>query len=150
MNVQDIMTKDVLTVRPDMTVRELAELFVAKDISGAPVVDDRGKLLGLVLEESLIVQDKKVHLPTFLVILSGVIEIGESRFERDMLRIAAVTVGGIMDKNPPTVSPETSIEDAATRIVENGTRYFLVMAGDALVGVLTKRDIVRAIAQRKI
>ena len=53
MQVQEIMTKDVLTVRPQTTVREVAELLVSHKISGLPVVDDAGKLVGIISEGDL-------------------------------------------------------------------------------------------------
>jgi CBS domain-containing protein len=150
MNIQDIMTKDVITVPPTMDVRSLAQLFIQKNISGAPVVDAQGQLCGLVLEESLILQDKKVHLPTFVYILNSVFAIGEERFEQEMKRIAAITVDGIMERKPDTLTPDTSVEDVATKIIEEGKHYFPVVAQGRLVGVVTKHDIVRAIAQNRI
>ncbi|MFH1288141.1 MAG: CBS domain-containing protein, partial [bacterium] len=51
MLIKDIMTKNVVTVSPEMDIHKLAELFVEKNISGAPVVDKSGKLLGIVKEE---------------------------------------------------------------------------------------------------
>ncbi len=71
MKVKDIMSKNLITVKPSTSIHQLAELLVEKNISGAPVVDDDGKLLGIVQEEGLLFQDKKVHLPTFINISLG-------------------------------------------------------------------------------
>jgi CBS-domain-containing membrane protein len=150
MNIRDIMTTAVITVQPSTDVRALAQLFIEKDISGAPVVDERGTLRGIVLEESLILQDKKVHLPTLIYILNGVFPIGEERFEEEMRKIASITVEGIMEDTMKTLSPDTPVEDVATMIVEEGMHYFPVLEQGKLVGVVTKKDIVRAIAQNKI
>jgi CBS-domain-containing membrane protein len=150
MKVSDIMTKDVVTVRPDMDIRALAELFVSKDISGAPVVSEKGDLLGIVLEEGLILQDKKIHLPTLVAILNGVFAIGEERFEKEMKKMAAITASGIMEDEMHPVSPDTPVEEVATRVIEEGIHYFPVVSDKTLVGVITKKDIVRAIAQKKI
>lgn len=150
MNVRDIMTKEVITVKPEMGIQELAELLLQKDISGAPVVDAAGKLRGIVLEEGLILQDKKVHLPTLVSILTGVIPIGEEQFENEMKKMGAITVEGIMQDSMTVLSPDTPIEDVATMIVERGIHYFPVVDNGVLVGVVTKRDFVRAIAQKKI
>jgi CBS domain-containing protein len=148
--VQDIMTRDVITVRPDMNVHDLAQLFIERDISGAPVVGDDGTLRGVVMEEDLILQDKKIHLPTLISILSGVISLGEKRFEQEMQKMSAITVAGIMQMNPPVLAPGTLVEDVATRVIEQGVHYFPVLDQGKLVGVVTKKDIVRAIAQKKI
>ena len=150
MNAKEIMTKKVFTVGPNMDVHRLAEFFIEKDISGAPVVDDKGKLLGIVLEEGLILRDKKVHLPTLINILSGVFALGEERFEGEMRKMAAITVSGIMEDNMVTISPELPVEEVATIIIEKGVHYFPVVENGKLVGVVTKKDIVRAIAQKRI
>ncbi|MHB9155545.1 MAG: CBS domain-containing protein, partial [Endomicrobiales bacterium] len=150
MKVQDIMTRDVVTVKPDMDVRRLAQLFIEKDISGAPVVDEKGDLLGVVLEDGLILQDKNIHLPTLISILNGVFAIGEDRFESEMKKMAAITVSGIMEEKMNAISPETPVEEIATKVIEQGTHYFPVVVRGKLVGVVTKKDIVRAIAQNKI
>ena len=150
MLVKDIMTSDVVTVKPTMGVQELAQLFVEKEISGAPVVDDKGALRGVVLEESLILQDKNIHLPTFFFILSGFITLGEHQFEEEMKKVASTNVEGIMERAPKTLSPDTPVEDVATLIVEHGVHYFPVVEAGKLVGVVTKKDLVRAIAQKKI
>ena len=149
MQIKDVMTKEVITVSPQMGVHKLAELFVEKDISGAPVVDDSGKLLGIVQEEGVIFQDKKVHLPTFVHILGGFIALGIQRFEEEMKKITANTVSKIMEKDIITVSPDMTIEDLATLMIEKGVYYYPVTEGEKLVGVITKKDIVRAIANNK-
>lgn len=150
MRVKEIMTKDVITVEADMNVRKLAELFIKKDISGAPVVDKDDKLLGLVLEESLIFQDKKVHLPTFIHLSLGFLTLGANKFEEEMKRIVGNKVSDIMDTDVVALSPDTEVEEVATMIVEEGIHYFPVVEKGKLKGVVTKKDIVRAIARGKI
>ena len=150
MKVKDIMTKKVITVKPELGIHKLAQVFVKKNISGAPVVDGKGKLKGLVLEEGLVYRDKKVHLPTFIAILTGFIALGGAKYEQEMKKITAKTVSGIMDKNPVVIFPDTGVEQVATMIIDDGIRYFLVMDNDKLAGVVTKKDIVRAIAKGKI
>jgi len=147
MLIKDIMTKEVVTVSPSTSVHELAELFVQKNISGAPVVDQEGKLLGLVREEGVIFQDKKVHLPTFLNISLGFLTLGIKRFEEEIKKITATTVADIMEKDLITVSPQDNVEDVATTMIERDAYYCPVIEGQKLVGVVTKKDIVRSIAK---
>ena len=147
MKVNEIMSKDVITVPVEMSVHDLAELFVKKNISGAPVVDKEGKLLGIVQEEGVIFQDKKVHLPTFINISLGFLTLGIKRFEEEMKKITANKVGEIMVKEPLTMSSNISIEDAATIMIENKQYYFPVLDNEILVGIMTKKDIVKAIAK---
>ena len=73
MQVQDIMTKKVLTVRPETTVREVAEILVNHKISGVPVVEDDGRLVGIVSEGDLVRKEFAPELPDELRILGAVI-----------------------------------------------------------------------------
>jgi CBS domain-containing protein len=149
MLVKDIMTKNVVTVGPEMDIISLAGLFVDKNISGAPVVDTNGKLLGVVKEEGVIFHDKKVHLPTFVNLSVGFLTFGVKRYEEEMKKIAANKVRDIMEHDITTISGSLTIEDAATLMIEKNAYYLPVVDGDKLAGVVTKKDIVRAIAGGK-
>ncbi len=150
MLIREIMTKDVVTVSPKMNVHTLAELFIEKNISGAPVVNDEGKLLGLVLEEGLIFQDKKVHLPTFVSLSLGFLTLGTHRYEEEIKRITGSTISDIMEKDFISLSPDNSLAEVATMMVEKGIYYYPIVEDEKLVGVVTKKDIVRVIAQKNI
>lgn len=147
MYVKDIMNKKVITVKPSMDVHKLAEFFIKEDISGAPVVDDEGIYLGVVLEEGLIFQDKKVHLPTFINLSIGYLTLGTHQFEEEIKKIAGSKVVDIMDKDAPVIGPHESVADLATRMIEDNIRYFPVLDNGVLVGIVTKKDIVRSIAK---
>lgn len=149
MLIKDIMTKNVITVNAEMGIHKLAELFVRKNISGAPVVDINGKLLGIVKEEGVIFQDKRAHLPTFINLSFGFLALGTHRYNEEIKKITACKVADIMEKDVITISPETEIEQAATLMIEKEIYYFPVVDKDVLVGVITKKDIVKAIARRK-
>ena len=73
MQVQDIMTKKVLTVRPETTVREVAEILVNHKISGVPVVEDDGRLVGIVSEGDLMSKELLPEPPAEFCILGAVI-----------------------------------------------------------------------------
>lgn len=150
MQVKDIMTKNIITVKPMMDVHKLAELFVKENISGAPVVDESGAYLGIVLEEGLIFQDKRVHLPTFVNLAVGYLMLGTHQFEKEIKKIAGSKVADIMEKEVVTVSPQVLVTDLATQMIEENIHYFPVLEGDRLVGVVTKKDIVRSIAKGMI
>src|SRR3990172_4602125 len=89
MKTKDIMTKEVVTVKPEMTIEELARLFTKHDISGAPVVDEAGGLIGIVTENDLIKMEQRLHIPTIITIFDAVIYLGSSKkFEDDLKRMA--------------------------------------------------------------
>ena len=148
--VGDIMTRNVRTVKPSMDASELAKLFIEKGYSGFPVVDDSGKFLGLILEENLVVKDMKVHLPTTFLLLTGGITFGEKRFEDEMKMIMASTAEGLMTKARVILNPSTPVDEVATIVVDKHIGYFPVLDDGKLTGVVTKKDIVRAIALKKI
>ncbi|MFH1692410.1 MAG: CBS domain-containing protein [Candidatus Omnitrophota bacterium] len=150
MLVKNIMTKNVVTVKPAMDVHKLAELFIKENISGAPVVNDAGQYMGIVLEEGLIFQDKRVHLPTFVNLSIGYLTLGTHQFEEEIKKIAGSKVADIMEKDAVTVSPQDSVTDLATQMIEKNIYYFPVLEGNNLLGVVTKRDIVRSIAKGMI
>ncbi len=147
--IKDVMTKQVVTVSPDMDIRALADLFIEKEISGAPVVDKEGRLLGVVDEEGIMFQDKKVHLPTFVNLSLGFLTLGAKRYEEEMKKIAASKAEDIMLKDFLTVSSDASLEDVATLMIEKEVFYLPVLDKGKLAGVVTKKDIVRAIAEGK-
>lgn len=150
MEVQELMTRVLITVKQGMDLTSFARLLVEKDISGAPVVDDNGKFLGIALEEGLVLKDKKIHLPTFIYFFTGFFTFGEHRFEEEIKKMAAITVEGIMDRNPVALSLNTQVEEVATLMVEKGIHYFPVLDKGDIVGVITRKDVVRAIAQNRM
>ncbi|MBU1122233.1 MAG: CBS domain-containing protein [Candidatus Omnitrophota bacterium] len=150
MKVKDIMTKEVITVKPSMDLHKLAKLLIKKNISGAPVVDADGKFLGVVLEEGLIFQDKKVQIPAFITLSMGFFTLGMPKFKEEMRKIAATTVKDIMEKDVVKVSSQATVEDVATIMVDKKSYYCPVVEGGSVVGIITKKDIVRAIVNGDI
>ncbi|MCK5566497.1 MAG: CBS domain-containing protein, partial [Actinomycetia bacterium] len=69
--VRDIMVKEVITVKKDASVEELSELLVKNKISGVPVVDDNGKLVGIATEGDLIIKDSDLHFPRYFKLLDS-------------------------------------------------------------------------------
>ncbi len=142
----EIMTKDVITVTPETTVIELAQLLAAKNIGGVPVLDASGTLLGVVTVNDLIDQKKKLHIPTVITILDSVFYLeNPDKMEKEMKKIAGATVGDIYSKNPRTVVEETLIDEIATLMSEKDVHTLPVMRGDTLVGVIGKRDIIKTL-----
>lgn len=148
LKAQDIMTREVITVNEDATVRELASLFLTHNISGAPVVDTEGRVIGVVTESDLIFQNKKVHLPTAVAILDAFLFLERpEKMEKEVKKIAGSKVGDICSPNLVSVGPETELEELATLMAEKKIHTLPVMEGDKLVGVIGKSDIIRTIAQ---
>ena len=142
---RDIMTADPVTVRPDTSVTEAARLMIDRGIGALPVVKD-GELVGLVTEGDLIMKDVRLEYPTYIHLLDGFIMYppSTSRFEHELKKAVAATVGDVMTAEPHTVQADTTVEDVATLLVERDVSRLPVLDGDELVGVVTKSDVLRA------
>lgn len=146
LQAKDIMTKDVLTAHPDTTVAELAQLLTRNNIGGAPVVDETGRLLGVVTENDLIDQKKKVHIPTVVTILDSVIYLeSPEKMEKEIKKMAGATVEDIYSREPISVNEETPLDEIATIMAEQGVHTLPVLREDALVGVIGKQDIIKTL-----
>jgi CBS domain-containing protein len=146
LTAKDIMTADPVTVAPDMTVKNAAKLMVERGIGALPVVS-AGELLGLVTEGDLIMKDVKLEFPTYIHLLDGFIMYppATTRFEHELKKAVAATVGDVMTPDPVTVQADTSVEDVATMLVDRDMSRVPVLDGDKLVGIVTKSDVLKSI-----
>ena len=70
--VTEVMTTEVVTLRPDQSLAEAADVLAERSIGAAPVVDERGTVVGLLRDEDLLISEARLHLPTTIAILPGV------------------------------------------------------------------------------
>jgi CBS domain-containing protein len=143
--VRDIMTPDPVSVGPDLSVTDAAKMMVERKIGALPVVED-GLLKGFVTEGDLIVKDIKLEFPTYLHLLDGFIMYPPmtAKFEHELKKAVAATVGDVMSENPTSVQADASVEDVATLLVDRGFSRVPVLDGDELVGIVTKSDVLRS------
>ena len=154
--VRDLMSRDVVTVTGDMTVRDLARLLSEEEITGAPVVDSHGEVVGVVSSSDILQ-------------LAGNAERFEGparesdveyyyRVETEILPDLRVetpwldwntfedrTVGEIMNPVRYAVNPDTSIEELATFLLEKRVHRALVIENEELAGIVTTYDVLRGI-----
>jgi CBS domain-containing protein len=148
LTAKDIMTKDVVTVRPETSLEELAALLMNNQISGAPVVDASGSLFGIVTENDLINQNKRLHIPTVVSFLGAAIYLESSKkFAEDVKRVTATKVGDVCERNVITVGEDASLTDIATIMAEKKVHLLPVLRSGKVVGIVGKRDVVRGVAQ---
>lgn len=146
LKAKDIMTKDVITVKPNTTIEELARLLIRHQISGVPVVDENGNLKGIVTENDLIGKNSRLHIPTILRLFDAYIPLGTSRLEGDIKRMAASTVEDICTKEVITVDDEASVEYIATIMTEKKIHLLPVQKGGKLIGIIGKKDLIKGLA----
>ncbi len=116
MLARDIMTTPVVTVTADMSIRDLAKILTEKGISGAPVVDNSGRVVGIVSEADVIAKN-------------------------------GFTVADVMQNQVISASEDTPVEVICSLMTNNKINRVPVLSGDRLVGIVTRADIVRAIAK---
>jgi CBS domain-containing protein len=150
LKAKDIMTKEVITVKPETTIEELARLLMKRQISGAPVVDDNGKIVGIVTENDLISKNSRLHIPTILRLFDAYIPLGTSKMESDIRKMAASTVGDICTKEIITVDEEASVEYIATIMTEKRIHVLPVVRDGKLVGIIGKKDLIKGIAAEQL
>lgn len=142
MRVSDIMTRNVITVRPATPIQEAARTLVAHGISGVPVVDDGGRVVGLLSEGDLILRHKpRERMPWWRIFFDD----GE-RLAREYQKAVGTTVAEAMTRSVISVSPDLPIESAAAILDEHRIRRVPVIADGRLMGIVSRGDLVRALA----
>ncbi len=147
--VADVMTRKVETVKPETGVKEAARIMSEKDIGALPVVDDSGRLVGLVTESDLIMQDVKVRFPSYFQLLDGYVYLGSlSRFEQQLKKAVAARVADVMSTDITTAKSGATLEDVATIMVDKEiSRVPIVDDEGKVIGIIAKHDLVRAISR---
>ena len=144
--VKEIMSTDLITLTPDMDIIEAAQILLGKGINGAPVVNNEGLLVGILCQSDLIAQQKKLPIPTVFTFLDGIIQLASTRqIEKQVRKIAALTVADAMTPDPVTVHPDTQLETVAGLMVDNSFHTLPVLEGNRLVGVVGKEDVLRTL-----
>lgn len=144
LKAKDIMTKDVITVKPGATVEDLARLLMEHKISGVPVVDDEKKIVGIVTENDLIRKNKRLHIPTVVRLFDAYILLGSGKAEEEIKKMAATTVDEICTRKVVSITEETSVEEIATIMAEQHIHLLPVLSDNTVVGIVGKADMVRS------
>lgn len=146
LKAKDIMARELVSVTPETPVTEAAKILLERRINGLPVLDEKGRLVGIICQSDLVAQQKRFPIPSLFNLLDGLIPISSPKtLEKEMKKIAASRVSDAMSTNPVTVSPETSLEDIATLMVTRNFHTLPVVDEGKLVGVIGKEDVLRTL-----
>jgi CBS domain-containing protein len=144
---RDIMTTPAITVKPDLGVKELVTLFTEKHIGGAPVVDDDGRLVGIVTEGDLMAMDADIALPHYFEIFDSIIYLeSEKKFRDRVEKAAAANVEQLMTDGDKvkTIGPDEPARAAATLMSKHRfDRVPVVDEGGKVLGIVTRHDIMK-------
>lgn len=145
----DVMTRDVVTVHPNDSLKRAARIMLERGVSGLPVVDTRGHVVGVVSEGDLIRPDEMAERRArwWLDVLAE----GEQLSPEFLAAIHAVNrpVSKVMRTDLISVGEHAPLREVAELIMRQNIRRVLVMDGAKLVGVVARRDLVKVLARGK-
>ncbi len=147
--VSEVMTKPVFSVRPETPLQEAVTLLSSHHISGLPVVDESGALVGELSEKDLMVRESGFDAGPYVMFLDAVIYLRNPlEWNRQVHQVLGSSVGDVMSSQPHTCAASTSLPQAARLLNDRRIqRLFVVNDQGAMVGVLTRGDVVRALAE---
>lgn len=147
MLVRQVMTTDVLTFSPDDGVQDATRRLIERGVDGAPVVDDEGRLVGMLSSGDLLVQETKLHYPTVISLFGAYLELPSShrRFEEDLRRAVGATVGDVMHDEPVSCAEDDTLERAATLMHDYEVSRLPVVSDGKVVGIVARGDILKAV-----
>jgi CBS domain-containing protein len=147
--VREIMDSEPETVAPDTSVEEVLRVLRENELPGVPVIDAEGRCIGIVTEADLVLPDDQgdLHIPHYVNLFGGTVFLEPlGRFEQRLRKAFASNAADMMTGDPDTVSPDTTVREAARLIHESGHNRLPVVEEGRLVGVVTRVDVLGALA----
>ena len=144
MRAHQIMTRSVVTVTPETTIVDAANLMLQRHVSGLPVVDANGKLVGIVSEGDFIRRSeigtgrKRGRWLRFIV--------GPGKSASDFVHEHGRKVSEVMTKSPLTIAGDTELADIVEMMERNNVKRLPVVEGDKVVGIVSRANLLQAVA----
>ncbi len=142
MKVREVMTRTVVSVRPETPLKDVAALMVEHGISGVPVVDEQGVVLGVVSEADFIVKERGLEGVRHRPLARFLGRADEARAE--IAKVQAATAGSAMSSPAITIEADRPVREAAAVMIERAINRLPVVEDGRLVGIVTRADLVRA------
>jgi CBS domain-containing protein len=144
MRAHQTMTRSVISVTPDTTIVEAANMMLQRHLSGLPVVDETGKLVGIVSEGDFIrrseIGTQRKHGRWLKFIL------GPGRSASDFVHEHGRKVSEVMTTSPVTINEDTALAEIADMMEQNNIKRLPVVRGDKVVGIVTRANLLQAVA----
>ena len=145
--ITSIMTTDVIATGPGVSVQLVARILVEHAISGVPVLDSDGRLVGIITEMDIVSHEIQVDTPTYVPFLDAIFRMPGDTSEDDMRRVLATTAGQLMTTPVFSIRVDASVQDVETLMFERKVNPVPVLDHqDRLVGIVSRSDIVALIA----
>ncbi len=150
--VRDIMETDVPTVGPETDVETVIRTLREHEVPGVPVVNDGGRLLGIITEADLVLSEdgSDLHLPHYIELFGGAVFLEPlQRFEDRLRKAFASKARDLMTADPVTIEPDASVREAARLIARKKHNRLPVVEHGRLIGVVTRLDVLDALAHEE-
>lgn len=144
MKARDVMVSPVVTVKPDASVKELAKTLLERRISAVPVVDDQGKLVGIVSEGDLLHRaeaETQRQRPWWLLVMTS-----DETLAADYIKEHSRKVADVMTKNVITAGPDTPLHEIARALERHAIKRVPIMQDGQLVGIVSRANLIQAVA----
>lgn len=146
MKAKDIMSKEVITVHKNDTIAEIAKVLVDQSISGVPVVDDEGFLVGIVSEGDLLHKETTPRIPDYINLLGAIIYYnGVEQYNADFKKLMAEQASSIMTKKVVSISEETDVDDIAKLMLQHGIKRIPCVKDNKVIGIISRRDLIKSL-----
>ncbi|WP_413325362.1 CBS domain-containing protein [Synechococcus sp. MIT S9503] len=146
--VGEVMSAPVLTVTAETPLQDAVSLLNDHHVSGLPVVDGEGVLIGELTEQDLMVRESGVDVGPYVMLLDSVIYLRNPlNWDRQVHQVLGNTVGDLMHRDSHSCESSLPLPKAASMLHDKGTQRLIVVDAERRpVGVLTRGDVVRALA----
>ena len=150
LTVRDIMETQVPPVYPEDPIEHVVRVLRDHELPGVPVINEGGRCIGIITESDLVLagEDADLHLPHYVELFGGLVFLEPlKRFESRLRKAVAATARDMMTEDPVTIDAGASVRDAARLIADSHHNRLPVTEHGRLVGVVTRVDVLRALAQ---
>jgi CBS-domain-containing membrane protein len=148
MKVRDIMTADVAVAGAETPVGEIARLMDQRDVSGVPVVDEAGRVRGLVTDLDLIARNTRLDPPLFFQLLDARIPLETpAHYQKRLRHMLGTQARDVMSEDVTTIGPDESGEALAALFVKSRANPIAVVEDGRLVGIVSRADLLRLMRQ---
>jgi CBS domain-containing protein len=144
MKARVIMTAPVITVKPSASVREVAELFFERRICAVPVVDDQGKLVGIVSESDLIHRAEAGTERKRSWLLQGLT--GDETLATEYVQAHSRKVGDVMTRRVITASPDTPLHEIASLLESQSIKRVPIVKDGQIICMVSRANLIQAVA----
>jgi CBS domain-containing protein len=144
MKARDVMVSPVITVKPDASVKDVAKLLLERRISAVPVVDDQGKLVGIVSEGDLLHRaesETERHRPWWLLVLTS-----DDELAADYIKEHGRKVADVMTTQVITAGPDTPLHEIARALERYAIKRVPIVKDGQLVGIVSRANLIQAVA----